>query len=25
MACIGSPCLRQCVHGTPIGGGDVLG
>jgi hypothetical protein len=20
-ACIGSPCLRQCVHGAPIGGG----
>eukprot|EP01047_Picozoa_sp_COSAG01_P048020 COSAG01_NODE_4641_length_4858_cov_6.174827_2_plen_168_part_00 len=19
-ACIGSPCLRQCVHGAPIGG-----
>jgi hypothetical protein len=20
-ACIGSPCLRRCVHGAPIGGG----
>eukprot|EP01047_Picozoa_sp_COSAG01_P125491 COSAG01_NODE_54542_length_331_cov_1.034483_1_plen_53_part_01 len=20
-ACIGSPCLRQYVHGAPIGGG----
>eukprot|EP01047_Picozoa_sp_COSAG01_P091618 COSAG01_NODE_23182_length_825_cov_1.162534_1_plen_63_part_01 len=20
---IGSPCLRQCVHGVPIGGDDV--
>eukprot|EP01047_Picozoa_sp_COSAG01_P018830 COSAG01_NODE_1029_length_12019_cov_560.144631_5_plen_102_part_00 len=20
-ACIGSPCLRQCVHGAPTGGG----
>eukprot|EP01047_Picozoa_sp_COSAG01_P065716 COSAG01_NODE_8928_length_2611_cov_1.805732_3_plen_166_part_00 len=20
-ACIGSPCLRDCVHGAPIGGG----
>jgi hypothetical protein len=20
-ACIGSLCLRQCVHGAPIGGG----
>jgi hypothetical protein len=20
-ACIGSPCLRQCVHGAPVGGG----
>eukprot|EP01047_Picozoa_sp_COSAG01_P066873 COSAG01_NODE_9321_length_2484_cov_7.972327_3_plen_101_part_00 len=23
-ACIGSPCLRRCVHGAPIGG-DVHG
>eukprot|EP01043_Picozoa_sp_COSAG02_P107097 COSAG02_NODE_43104_length_378_cov_0.666667_1_plen_82_part_01 len=21
FACIGSPCLRQCVHGASIGGG----
>ena len=24
-ACIGSPCLRQCVHGAPIGGGSGPG
>jgi hypothetical protein len=24
-ACIGSPCLRQCVHGASIGGADWLG
>jgi hypothetical protein len=24
-ACIGSPCLRQCVHGASIGGVGVLG
>jgi hypothetical protein len=22
-ACIGSPCLRHCVHGAPVGGGGV--
>jgi hypothetical protein len=22
LACIGSPCLRHCVHGAPIGGRD---
>jgi hypothetical protein len=22
-ACIGSPCLRHCVHGAPIGGGQA--
>jgi hypothetical protein len=22
-ACIGSPCLSQCVHGAPIGGGGL--
>jgi hypothetical protein len=23
-ACIGSPCLRHCVHGAPIGGGIAM-
>eukprot|EP01047_Picozoa_sp_COSAG01_P044086 COSAG01_NODE_3962_length_5492_cov_71.874281_2_plen_189_part_00 len=24
-ACIGSPCLRDCVHGAPVGGGGGSG
>eukprot|EP01047_Picozoa_sp_COSAG01_P042802 COSAG01_NODE_3761_length_5722_cov_2.962298_1_plen_58_part_10 len=25
LACIGSPCLRQCVHGASIGGDEKYG
>jgi hypothetical protein len=23
LACIGSPCIRHCVHGASIGGGGI--